>query len=333
MLKAGIIGNGGIAAAHNRAYGRIREEKGPVVVEAYCDIRPERLTDLGEARTYTDIDTMLTEERGRLDYVDICLPTYLHAEVAAKAMRAGFHVLSEKPMARTHEQALSMLQAAEETGRTLMIGHVNRFMDDRRMIRELCLSGELGAVRSAEFYREGGSRESMGYRNWFRDATLSGGAMLDLHIHDVDLVVWMFGMPKAVSAAAANVIPGAGYDAMAVNYFYQDRTFVHASCDWTIRHDRFNTRAMRVNFERGYIFCDRSPDRKAFVKVTEDGTTTDLSEYLGSDFFYNEILYYATCLDEGRPVLDCPPEQSAEAVRLVMAEMASADAEGRQIEL
>ena len=333
MLKAGVVGNGGIAGSHNRAYGRIRQEAGPVVVEAYCDIRPERLTDLGEARTYGDIDEMLAREQGRLDYVDICLPTYLHAEVAVKAMQAGFHVLCEKPMALNHGLAQGMCRTAKETGRTLMVGHVNRFMDDRRLIRDVVRSGELGTVRSAEFYREGGSQEPMGYNNWFRDGTLSGGAMLDLHIHDVDLIVWMFGMPQAVSATGAVVIPGSGYDAMSVNCLYDDNVFVHAGCDWTIRHDRFNTRAMRVNFTRGYVFCDRSPDRQAFVKVAEDGTVTDLAEHLGSDFFYNEISYYAGCLAEGREVVECPPEQSAEAVRLVMAEMASADQHGTRIEL
>ena len=66
------------------------------MVEAYCDIRPEQLADLGEARTYTDIDAMLAAEQGRLDYVDICLPTYLHAEVATKALRAGYHALSAR---------------------------------------------------------------------------------------------------------------------------------------------------------------------------------------------------------------------------------------------
>ena len=90
---------------------------------------------------------------------------------------------------------------------------------------------------------------------------------------------------------------------------------------------------LRVNFERGYVFCDRSPGRQAFVKVAEDGTVTDLVEHLGSDFFYNEIRYYANCLSAGRPVDHCPPEQSAEAVRLVMAEMASADRHGERIEL
>lgn len=333
MLKAGLIGNGGIARSHNKAYARMRAEGGPVAVEAYCDIRPEQLAGLDGARTYTDIDTMLASEQGRLDYIDVCLPTYLHAEVAVKAMRAGFHVLCEKPMALNHELAREMCRTALATDRTLMVGHVNRFMDDRRAIRDLCRSGELGRVRSAEFYREGGSREPMGYHNWFRDGKLSGGAMLDLHIHDVDLIVWLFGLPQAVSAAAATVIPGSGYDAMSVNYFYGDRTFVHAGCDWTIRHDTFNTRAMRVNFERGYVFCDRSPGRQAFVKVAEDGTVTDLAGLLGSDFFYNEIRYYATCVAEGREVADCPPEQSAEAVRLIMAEMASADRNGARIEL
>lgn len=333
MLKAGLIGNGGIARSHNKAYARIRAEGGPVEVAAYCDIRPEQLVGLGDSLTYTDIDTMLEAEKGRLDYVDICLPTYLHAEICIKAMEAGFHVLCEKPMARTTEQAQQMISASKRTGKSLMIAHVNRFMNAVGKIRNIIQSGELGAVRSAEFYREGGNTKPMGWNNWFRDGNLSGGAMLDLHVHDVDMIRWLFGLPRAVSAAAAVVIPGSGYDAMSVIYHYDGGVFVHASCDWTIAHDKFNTRTIRVNFEKGYVFCDRTVSRRAFVKVAHDGTVTDLSEHLESDFFYNEIVYFVGCLADGKPVDVCPPEQSADAIRIVMAEMESADRSGDKITL
>ena len=331
MLKAGIIGFGTIAQAHQNGYDHIKREGGGVQVEAYCDIRPERLEGL-DARTYTDIDEFLAAEQGKLDYVDICLPTYLHSEVACKAMRAGFHVLSEKPMALNVEQAQAMVDTAKATGKTLMVAHCMRFFGANRAIKSIVDSGELGKPISAEFYREGGSRNPMGYQNWFRNAELSGGAMLDLHIHDVDVMVDLFGLPKSVSALGASVIPGAtGYDAMTVNYHYADGFFVNAKCDWSIAHDRFNTRATRVNFEKGYVFLDRSKDRTAFVKVDLEGNTTDLMEQIDADFYYNEIVYFADCLENHRPVERCLPEDSVKAVRIIQAEMQSADREGEKI--
>lgn len=333
MLRAGLIGCGWIATAHKKAYRRLAAESRQVEIQASVDIRPEQLQDLGDIRTYTDIDEMLSAEQGKLDYVDICLPTYLHAETAVKAMKAGYNVLCEKPMARTYEQALWMCRTAEETGKTLMVGHCNRFMSVIRAMREICLSGELGRMRSADFFREGGNTEPLGYKNWFRNGNLSGGAILDLHIHDVDIICWLFGPPRSVSAAAAVVIPGSGYDAMSVNYHFGNGVFVHAGCDWTISHDKYNTRATRINFEKGYVFCDRTPGREVFVKVTQDGFVTDLSELLKNDFFHEEILYYTDCLKDGRSVDICPPDQSALAVRVVMAEIASADNGGMLINL
>ncbi len=333
ILRAGVIGNGGIAKSHNAAYARLIKEAAPVVTAAYCDIRPEQLEGLEGKRTYTDIDEMLEKEKGRMDYVDICLPTYLHSEVAVKAMKAGYDVLCEKPMALNAAQAETMCRMASETGRTLMIAHCVRFMNDTRNIRNYIGSGKFGKVRNADFWREGGSTKPMGYQNWFRKSELSGGAILDLHIHDADLVQWLFGMPEAVSAAAINIIPGGGYDSMSVNYYYSDGKYVHAGCDWTICSDKFNTRAKRVNFENGYIYSDRTAGRGACVAVGAGGDVTDLAlePVMGNDSYYNEIKYFTECLLKGEPVNECLPESSAASVRLVMAEMKSADLKGERI--
>lgn len=332
MIRVGLIGRGTISAVHVGAYRRLKKEGADVEFAACCDIRPERMEDLEGVRTYTDIDEFLRGEAGRLDYVDICLPTYLHAETAIKAMKAGFHVLSEKPMALNAEQAQEMLRTAGETGKQLMIAHCCRFMGVVQVLREVIASGELGKVRSAEFFREGGSTGPMGYQNWFRNGKLSGGAMLDLHIHDVDMINWLFGMPKAVSAAATQIITDGGYDSMSVNFMYDDM-YVNAKSDWTIAHDKYNTRALRVNFEKGYIYNDRSPSRNVFVKVGIDGTVEDLSARNGDDAYYLEICYYIDCLKNGKPVTDCLPESSAQAVDIIMAEMKSADNGGERIAL
>lgn len=331
MLKVGMLGYGSIAKSHTKAYQQLKKENAGVEVVAYCDIRPEQMEGLEGVRKYTDMEEFLEKESGQLDYVDICLPTYLHAEAAIKAMKAGFHVLSEKPMALNYEQAQEMYVTAKETGKQLMVAHCNRFMGASKMIKKYVQSGELGKVRHAEYYREGGHPDN-GYQDWFSNGALSGGAMLDLHIHDVDVIYDTFGMPEAVSAAAAVVIPGSGYDTMSVNYMYPDGMYINAKCDWTIKNDKFNTRACRVNFEKGYLFMDRSPGRQVFVKVDETGTE-DLWDQVDLNMFYNEIVYFVDCLRNGKPVELCRPEASAEAVRIIMAEMKSADLGGERIQL
>lgn len=333
MLKVGLIGNGGIAGAHRKAYARIAAEGGNVVLEACCDIEPERLEGLDGLRLYTDVDEMLAKEKGKLDFVDICVPTYLHAEVAIKAMEAGFHVLSEKPMERNTEQAQRMIEAAERTGKKLMIGYCNRFYDATKAMRDIILSGELGSVRSADFYRENDTPLPMGWKDWFHDGKLSGGAMLDLHIHDVDMIRWMFGMPKAVSAVAGSYVTKGGYDTMSVNYIYDDGVYVHASCSWILAENKYNTRSFRVNLEKGYVYIDRSPGRETFVKVMNDGTVTDLSEKLPFQAYYNEIVYFADCIVNEKPVTECLPEESIDSVKIVLAEIESADGDGVKVTL
>lgn len=332
MLRVGLIGNGGIAGAHRKSYARLTDR---VSLEACCDIRPERfeMLDQEKVRCYTDIDEMLAKEKGKLDYVDICLPTYLHAEAAIKAMEAGFHVLSEKPMARTVEEARCMTETAERTGKTLMIAYCNRFYDAARAMKEIVDSKELGKVRSADFYRENGTTDSMGWNDWFHDGALSGGAMLDLHVHDVDMIRWIFGMPKAVSAVAGSYITKGGYDNMSVNYMYGDGVFVHASCSWILHENKYNTRSFRVNCEKGYIYIDRSPGRETFVKVLNDGTVTDLSEKLPFDSWHNEIVYFTDRLSKGLPVTECMPVDCEDSIKIIMAEMKSADKEGMKVDI
>ena len=330
-MKIGLIGRGSIAGAHEAAYARIPEAE----IVAVCDIRAERLEGLAEGvRTYRDIDEMLKAEAGRLDYVDICLPTYLHADVACRAMRAGYHVLSEKPMARSVAECEEMCRVAKETGRLLMAAYCNRFFTAFRTIKDYVDSGRFGGVVSAEFRREGGSRGPMGYENWFRNKELSGGAMLDLHIHDVDMLIALLGMPTAVSAMARNLIPGSGYDAMSVNYRFGDGAFANATCDWTIPHDKFNTRTIRVNLDGGYLFLDRTAKRTTFVAVATDGTVEDLSEQIATfDAYYNEIVYFMNCVKNGTQPTVCLPEASMLSVKLVEAEMRSADLGGELIKL
>lgn len=330
MIRVGLIGNGKISDTHKEAYARMEN----VSLEVYCDANPANLKGIEGARLYTDVTEMLQKEQGKLDYVDICLPTFLHPQVSIQAMEMGFHVLCEKPMARNAEDAKLMLEASQRTGKKLMIAHCVRFGFEEMEMKKTILSGELGKVRSAEFSREGNDYiDPSRISKWFFNGDLSGGGMLDTHIHDVDLIRWFFGMPRAVSSGAASVLTNKGYDAMSTNYYYDNGLFVRASSDWTIAHDKFNTRTIRINFEKGYIFNDRTPGREAFIKVHEDGTVTDMLGKGNRDVYYNEILHFIDCIQNDKEVAQCPPEESAEALQIVLAEIRSADAKGERIEL
>ena len=334
MVKVGLIGNGGIAGSHLLAYERLFEQ-GKAQVVAVCDINPERLGSeflycFKNARTYLSIDQMLESEAGKLDYIDICTPTYLHSKHAVKAMKAGFNCLSEKPMARTVAQAEEMLRVSKQTGKTLMIAHCCRFNDAVYEVKSLIDSGEFGRVINADFRRESGSDDAS---EWFRDFELSGGATLDFHIHDVDLIRWMFGIPKALSSAGVNCFSkGGGSDVVSTNFIY-DNMFVTANGNWQTRKNRFGVRAVRVNFEKGYIYFERMGERDAAIKMARDGSYTTFLEKLPFDGYFEEIKYFIECLEEGKQPDFNPPEQSLDVIKIVMAEIDSADKQGEKIKL
>ena len=345
MLKVGIIGLGNIGMdAHHKAYLKIAAENGPVEVVAVCDEVQARLDEVADKnyRTYLSIDEMLEAEQGKLDYIDICLPTYLHAEIAIKAMEMGYNVLSEKPMALNPEQCQAMIDAQKKTGKLLMIAYCNRFYRGAQIVKSVIESGELGRPLYAEFRRMGGGGRPTGRNknNWFWNKDLSGGAMLDLHIHDVDMIRWMFGMPNAVSVAATagDDTPNVGYDIMSANYMYDNNMFVNAMCCWGgPARGEYDSRVIHVNFEHGFVRFERTKNRQAFVKSIQlPGKPTETVEYpdaIGFAAYEGEILYFCDCLKSGKkPVCDMP-EESIDSVKMVMAEMESADKNGARIAL
>ncbi|PWL48416.1 MAG: gfo/Idh/MocA family oxidoreductase [Clostridiales bacterium] len=331
MIRVGIIGLGGISHVHRKSYRRLMEEGAAISLEAFCDLLPERTVDLG-GRAYTEIETFLREERGRLDMVDICLPTYLHAETAVRALESGFHVLVEKPMALNHADALRMCRAAERSGKTLMVAQCLRFSQEIEAVRRYLASGVFGAFKTADVRRDFG-RLNVPEGYWFLKEECSGGALLDVHVHDIDWMQSVFGVPEALSTGASKVIPGDGYDIVSTNYYYKGGAFAHCSGEWTTDHNPYASVQQLVKFEKGYLLHTSFGGERVFRAVSEDGTVTELAPEQPVDMYYEEIRYFTECVAAGLPVARCTPESTAESIRIAMAEIASADAKGERIAL
>ena len=215
-IRFAILGYGGIARAHRAGYRHLAEEGFPARLVALCDINPAQFeaevsinnaTDNGEKQTglhlYTSFEELIEKEE--FDVLDICLPTFLHREYAVRAMRAGKHVLCEKPMALTVAEAEEMLKVAEECGKHLMIGQCLRFSSDYLALKELLDSGKLGRVRHMHMERLS-ALPRWGFEGWYRDVRRSGGSMQDLSIHDYDMARFLFGDPLRVSSVASHAV-------------------------------------------------------------------------------------------------------------------------------
>ena len=123
MLKVGIVGTGGISQAHGAAWAQVPEAR----LAAACDIRPGKAEDFARktgAKVYLDLEEMLEKEP--LDILDICLPTYLHADTAVRALQKGIHVLTEKPVSLRREDVRRVYEAAAQAGVRVMVAQVLR---------------------------------------------------------------------------------------------------------------------------------------------------------------------------------------------------------------
>ena len=340
MLRVGLIGLGFMGRGHLANYIRLDAEGAPVKLVAVCDIDPAKLEgrdiitgnigvgnacDLSGYAKYADYNEMMAKEN--LDYVDIALPTYLHASASIAALKAGCHVLSEKPMARTVEECEEMIEAARSAGKMLMTAQCLRFWPAYEYLKECVDSGKFGEVTSAYFFR-GGSTPSWSWEGWLLDEARSGGCLLDQHVHDVDMVNWLFGPADAVSARGINVIEGSGYDAVSTHYIYSDSKVVCAEDDWTIQGDYGFDMLFRVNFRRGSVHFS-----KGKMNVCPAEGAAFEPELCSDDGYYREINAFIDAILHDKPVANCTPESTRDTIAMALAEQESADRGGVLVKL
>ncbi|MCA1020961.1 gfo/Idh/MocA family oxidoreductase [Halobacillus litoralis] len=195
MLRVAVIGCGSIAQNRHLLEYEANEN---VEIKAVCDIAEERARKVGQlygAVVYTDYEELLEKEE--IDAVSVCLPNYLHAPVSIAALNKGAHVLCEKPMATSREEAEDMIAAAEKNGKKLMIAHNQRFVPSHQKARELIASGSIGKVYSFRTtFGHGGPEgwSAEGEDSWFfkKDQAFIG-AMGDLGVHKADLLRYILG--------------------------------------------------------------------------------------------------------------------------------------------
>lgn len=208
MINVGVIGLG-MGRGHLQGYAAIPD----VRIIAIADLLEERLKACAEhfqvARLFQDYRELLAIPE--IDAVSVCLPNYLHAPVTIEALRAGKHVLVEKPMARTAAEAEAMLVAARACGKTLAVSVNYRwaFTPDSWYLKHLIEQGRLGAVyyiRTVSLRRRTFLR---GHKSWFTDHKCSGGAaLMDMGPHMLDLAMWLAGdySPVQVSGVTRRAI-------------------------------------------------------------------------------------------------------------------------------
>ncbi len=196
-VKVAVVGAGGIARqAHLGSYVQVPGVK----LVGICDLVGERARALADEfdvpKVFTDYKRLLEED---LDAISICTPNVYHAPMAIAAFKRGLHVLCEKPMATTAADAQAMVKAARKAKRILMVAHQGRFRNQSQTLKKFIDQGKLGDI----FYARAGylrRRGIPGAGSWFTTKALAGGgALIDIGVHALDLVLYFMGFPKPVT--------------------------------------------------------------------------------------------------------------------------------------
>jgi predicted dehydrogenase len=309
-----MVGLGFMGATHLAAYKKIpgievssiSTQSGRTLAEHLSQAggnlnRPPTEFDFSGVRQYNDWRELVRDLSNEV--IDICLPTDLHAEVAIAALSAGKHAFCEKPMALSEADCNRMQTAAETHRRVLMIGHVLRFWPEYLVLADFVSGGRHGALRSLRFERRCGIPDWSG---WLPLEARSGGAVLDLLVHDIDQAIVLFGMPESVAATGPTDI-----DAISARLSYRTGVEVRIEGGWLESgapfHMGFHAQAEDATLEltADGLFLEGKAGRKKL-------------EPPPGDAYDAEIGYFIECCKTGKPPDRCPPEQSAQAVALAL---------------
>ena len=334
-MNIGVIGLGFMGATHLHAYRAIpsaeivaaassdpRKREGDLsAVSGNLDVSAEPLDFSGVARYRTPEELFADQE---VEAVDLCVPTYLHAPLAVAALEAGKHVLVEKPMALSAAECDSMMAAAEQAGKVLMVAQVIRFWPEYAAARDWIRRGRLGIVGYASFRRRCACPDWSG---WLSERAKSGGGIFDLLIHDIDYALYLFGRPSSVRAWGVEDV-ARGIDVVETRLAYDDGPAVSVSGGWQGRGEFPFSMEFTILGETGTLDFDSAGAALTFYAPERESESVEVK--LGDGFRAELEAFIAAC-EAGRPPDDCLPKDSALAARIALAMRASREQGGAAI--
>ena len=256
MIKVGQIGCGGIGGIHARCWENLKDKVQLVAVADFNLTKAKELSEICRANVYEDAIQMLKSEK--LDIVDICLPTFLHAKYVIEAMKYVKNIIVEKPLCLNEEEAEMMKNAQKKYGATVLVGHVVRFGATYAYLADVIRSGKYGRVIEADFHRI--SPKPV----WVKDydnVNKTGGMPIDLHIHDVDFIRYiMKGDPNNLDSVVACSKNGVVENIWST--FFYESSVIRVEASWIYPVSMKFKKSARVRLE------------KAVVEVNEQNTLT-----------------------------------------------------------
>ena len=312
-VRVGLIGVGGMGGCHFYNYEKIKDAE----LVAVCDVREnvakEKVGDRN-IKIYTDYNKMIKNED--LDMIDICTPSFLHADMAVKLLKKGYHVLCEKPMTLNTRDAKRVAAIANQSEKNFMVAHVVRFMAPYAYLRNVIETKELGRLIRLEMKRISAIPQ-WSWEDWMRDEKLSGGVTTDLSIHDFDFVQSVLGMPDKLNSYRYQMTNN--NDTVVTSMIYDGDILVTCEGTWYNTSIPFDASFTAV-FQNGYVELNKGKlvkNGKPVELNKEEVENVDLGINVGNDDGYLiEMSYFVNCIKEGKKPSFVTPDSSAQSVVL-----------------
>ena len=327
MVNIGIVGIGFMGMTHYKAMAQVEGGQVAAIVSRdpkkragdwrdiqgnFGDSGGEQ--DLSGIRCYATLDELCADPE--IDLVDICLPTTMHVETSIRTLTAGKHVLLEKPIALALDDADRIVAVAEEHQRQFMVAHVLRYFPEFRLIKQLVDDGEHGPVLAAHFKR------IISRPAWWgpEDLERTGGPAIDLHIHDVDFVQFLFGMPTAVSAQGY-IGRGETVEYINTHYQYDSPMAISAEGGWLAQQGCPFEHGYDVYFEEATLKYNSSWGQPPQL-LTKDGEVCTPA-LPGEDGFVGELQEAVDAIAQGRASQEIGGQSARNSLLLCLREIES----------
>jgi predicted dehydrogenase len=326
-VNVGVVGLGFMGNVHLKAYGKIPGVRIVAVADAFKQLVNGVIPGVGGnvsdsdavrlgpgVRFYQDPMALISDPRVQL--VDLCVPTPQHVELSLAALKLGKHVVCEKPLARTSAHCRQIVKAAAAAKTYFMPAMCMRFWPGWDWLKRAIDRKVYGRVLAARFRRVSGPP------GWSKASYLkgkdSGGALLDLHIHDTDFVQFCFGRPTAVFSRGLSRFSGA-VDHVLTQYVVAGGATGSAGGSWVMSGASPFSLAYTVNFEKATAEFDISRGAEA-LRLFADGKPMQVVKLEGGDGYVGELAHMIESIRRKRPPTIVTAQDGLSAVAICEAE-------------
>lgn len=328
MINVAVVGLGFMGVTHLKAYRKLKDVRIAAICDAVklptdgvltsvagnvADPDPVRL-DMTQVRAYREFDQLLADKG--VDLIDLCVPTPLHVKQAVAALGSGRHVVCEKPLARTSAQGRQIAAAAARAKGFFLPAMCMRFWPGWSWLKEAVADRRYGRVLAARFRRVS---EPPGWaKSSYFKGDESGGALLDLHIHDTDFIQFVFGRPKAVFSTGLTRYSGA-IDHVVTQYEVEGGAAVYAEGTWLLTPGCGFNMSYTVMFERATAEFDSGRGAEA-LRITEDGKGARIEPPGEGDGYTGELGHMIESIRAGQTPTVVTARDAVSAVEICEAE-------------